>query len=48
MDALLCERVNDLRHNLFQLSHNDSLWAKEITKSHREQGFHYREAEELS
>ena len=31
-----------------QLSHNDSLWAKEITKSHREQGLDYREAEELS
>ena len=31
-----------------QLSHNDSLWAKGITKSHREQGLDYREAEELS
>ena len=32
-----------------QLSHNDdSLWAWGITKSHREQGLHYKEAEELS
>ena len=31
-----------------QLSHNDSLWALGITKSHREQGLDYREAEELS
>ena len=31
-----------------QLSHNDSLWAYGITKSHREQGLDYREAEELS
>ena len=31
-----------------QFSHNDSLWAKGITKSHREQRLHYREAEELS
>ena len=31
-----------------QLSHNDSLWAKGITKSHREQRLGYREAEELS
>ena len=31
-----------------QLSHNNSLWALEITKSHREQGLDYREAEELS
>ena len=30
-----------------QLSHNDSLWAEGITKSHREQGLDYREAEEL-
>ena len=39
MKVLLCERVNDFRH---------SLWAKGITKSHREQGLNYREAEELS
>ena len=31
-----------------QLSHNDSLWAQGITKSHRDQGLDYREAEELS
>ena len=30
------------------LSHNDSLWAKRITKSHREQRLDYREGEELS
>ena len=29
------------------LSHNDSLWALGITKSHKEQGLDYREAEEL-
>ena len=31
-----------------QLSHNDSLWAKRITKSHWDQGLDYRQAEELS
>ena len=31
-----------------QLSHNESLWALGITKSHRKQGLDYREAEELS
>ena len=31
-----------------QLSHNDSLWALGITKSHREQGLDYRDGEELS
>ena len=31
-----------------QLSHNDNLWAYGLSKSHREQGFDYREAEELS
>ena len=30
-----------------QLFHNDCLWASGITKSHREQGLDYREAEEL-
>ena len=30
------------------MSHNDSLWASGIIKSHREQGLDYREAEELS
>ena len=28
-----------------QLSHNDSLWAKGISKSHREQGLDYRESD---
>ena len=31
-----------------QLSHNDSLWAYGISKSHRKQGLDYRECEELS
>ena len=31
-----------------KLSHNDSLCAKEITKSHREHGLDYRDSEELS
>ena len=31
-----------------QLSHNDSLWAYRITKSHREQALDYREGDELS
>ena len=31
-----------------QLSHNNSLWALGITKSHREQGLDYMEAKELS
>ena len=31
-----------------QLSYNGSLWAYRISKSHREQGLDYREAEELS
>ena len=31
-----------------QFSHNDSLWALGISKSHREQGLDYRESEELS
>ena len=30
-----------------QLSHNDSLWALGISKSHREQGLDYKECEEL-
>ena len=52
MEVLLCERLNDLRHSLFlsslQLSHNDSLWAYGINKSHREQGLDNGEAEQLS
>ena len=31
-----------------QLSHNNSFWAKGITKSHREKGLDYSEADELS
>ena len=31
-----------------QLSHNNSLWAKGITKDHRVQGLDYKEAEKLS
>ena len=31
-----------------QLSRNDSIWAEGISKSHKEQGQDYREAEELS
>ena len=31
-----------------QLSHTDSLWAKGITKSHREQSLDYRDGEKLS
>ena len=30
-----------------QLSHNDSLWAEKISKSHIEQGLDYKEGEEL-
>ena len=30
-----------------QLSHNDSLWVKRMTKSHRDQRLDYREGEEL-
>ena len=30
-----------------QMSHNDSLWAKGISKSHREQGLNYRDGGEL-
>ena len=51
MKVLLCERVNDLRHKPLsapQLSPNDSLWALGISKSHREQGLGYREADKLS
>ena len=50
MEVLLCKRVNDLLHNHFHLlnSHNDSLWALGISKSHREQILNYREGVELS
>ena len=43
-----CQWPSSQPHSSPQLSHNDSLWAKGITKSHREQGLDYREAEELS
>ena len=51
MDVLLCERCqwpSSQPLSSSQLSHNDNLWAKGITKSHREQGLDYSEAEELS
>ena len=48
MEVLLCERVNDLRHTLFQLLKCLITTAKGITKSHGEQGLDYREAEQLS
>ena len=51
MEVLLCERVNDLRHNLFHLLNcliTTASEVREYTKGHREQGMHYREAEELS
>ena len=35
-------------HSSTQLSHNDSLWAEGITKSHRDQRLDYREGKELS
>ena len=47
MEVLLCEHVNDFRHSFFHLP-NPSLWTLGITKSNREQGLVYREAEELS
>ena len=51
MEVFLCERVNDLRHSLFHLFNSLITTASKvtvITKSHREQGLDYREAEELS
>ena len=51
MEVLLCQPVNDLRQSLFHLNcliTTACLWAQGITKSHREQGLDYREAEELS
>ena len=50
MEVLLCERVNDLRHSLFHLLNCLITTASELreTKSHREQGLDYREAEQLS
>ena len=50
MDVLLCERVNDLRHSPSHLLNCRITTACElgITKNHRKQALHYREAEELS
>ena len=51
MEVLFCERVNDLRHNLFHLLNcliTTASELREYTKGHREQGMYYREAEELS
>ena len=50
MEVLLCECVNDLRHSLFHLLNCLITTASELRElpSHREQGLHYREAEELS
>ena len=50
MEVLLCEFQWPSSQPLSspQLSHNDNLWAKEITKSHREQGLYYSDGEELS
>ena len=42
-----CQRPSSQPLSSPQLSHNDSLWALGITKSHREQGLDCREAEEL-
>ena len=44
MEVLLCERINDFRHNLFHLLN----YLMGITKSHKEQDLDYGEAEELS
>ena len=43
-----CQSPSSQPLSYSQLSHNNSLWALGITKSHREQGLDYREAEELS
>ena len=51
MEVLLCERVNDLRHSFFHLFNSlitTGSELKKITKSHREQGQDYRQAEGLS
>ena len=51
MEALLCERVNDLRHSPFHLLNCLITTASETrkkSKSHWEQGLDYREAEKLS
>ena len=43
-----CQWPSSLPLSSPQLSHNDSLWAERIRKSHREQGMDYRDGEELS
>ena len=43
-----CQWPSSQSLSFHQLYHNDSLWAKGITKSYREQGLDYWEAEELS
>ena len=43
-----CQWPSSQPHSSPQLSHNDNLWAWGISKSHREQGLDYSEAEELS
>ena len=43
-----CQRPSSQFLSSPHLSHNDSLWALGINKSHWEQGLDYREAEELS
>ena len=48
MDVWVCQWPLSQPLSSPQLSHNNSLWAKGITKSHREKGLDYRESEELS
>ena len=48
MEVLSCEYVNDLHHSLFHLLNCLITTPSELSKSHREQGLDYREAEELS
>ena len=50
MEVLLCERVNDLRHSLFQLLNCLITTGLSLgkSKSHREQGLDYRKGDELS
>ena len=46
--VLVCQWPSSQPLSSPQSSHNDSVWAWGITKSHREQGLDYKEAEELS
>ena len=43
-----CQWLSSETFSSPHFSHNNSLWAYGITKSHREQGLVYRESEELS